>query len=156
MRLHCRREPSIVDFDAYNAVRDYQLPPRAVCERGIRQDTEMPFEKPRMAFRAGRAHSEPVPIGWTGANVPEFPNVLRCEAKPTVIPMQILERVSRHRTKRVLVLNGPKQNVCVNENGNSLWRYHRSGYQFWRSNTTSPRTGCCGKLSSHSSNSFSH
>jgi hypothetical protein len=44
-------------------------------------DVEVPFEKPRVTFRAGRAHSESVLIGWAGANVPEFPDVLRRKAK---------------------------------------------------------------------------
>ncbi len=109
-----------------------------------------------MTFGAGGAHAESVLIGWAGAHIPEFPDVLWREAKPTAIPMQTLQRLPSDGAEWIVALNGAKQNVGVNEYGNALRRYHRSGYQFSRLNVSSLRTGCWGKLSSHSSNSFSH
>jgi hypothetical protein len=156
MRLHRRRKPGIVDFDAEDTVGDNQLPPCAVRGLGVRQDAEIFFEKPRMTVRTRGAHSEAVLIGWAGANVPEFPDVLWRKAETTATPMQTLQRLPRDRAERAVMLNGAKQNVGINEYGNKRRCYHRSGYQFSRFSASSLRTGCWGKLSSHSSNSFSH
>lgn len=131
-----------MDLDAEDTVLSYQLPPRDVCESRVRQDVETSFEELRTTLRARGAHSESVLIGWAGANVPELPNVLRREAKPSALTVQSLQRLPRDGAERVVVLEGAKQNVGVNENGDSLRDYHRSGYQFSRVNACSPRTGC--------------
>lgn len=156
MRLRRGRKPCVVDFDAGDTVRNNQLSARMVRCCGVRHDIEIGFEELRMPFRTGGAHAKAVVIGGASANVPEFPDVLRCKAKTAAIPAQTLQRFPSVWAESIAMLNGPEQNVGINEYGNWLRSYHRSVYQFSRLNASSVRTGLLGKLSSHSSNSFSH
>jgi len=78
------------------------------------------FEELRMALCAGGAHSESVLIGWAGADVPEFPDVLWRKAKLSAIPMQVLGRLPRGRTQWAVALDGVKQYVGVNQYRNPL------------------------------------
>lgn len=108
-RLSC--QPLDSNLHAEDAMRDHELPPCAVCKRGIRQDDqddEVSFDKTSVVLRAGGAHSESVTIGWAGAHVPEFPHVLRRETKRMILSMQILQRFPRNGGKRIVVSNCAK------------------------------------------------
>src|SRR5579884_2166949 len=115
--------------------------------RGIRTPVRV---TPQTVFKtAGFNHSPIPPISiLTGCRMPmELLRIDRFE--PTPVRSHRLRHSARSR-------RSAKQNVGVNENGSSLRGYHRWEYQFSRLSASSPSTECWGKLSSYSSNSFSH
>src|ERR1035438_10141504 len=63
MRFHRRHKIGIVHFRPDHLVCGHQLPPSSVSQCRIRQDLEIPFEKPGMEFSAGDANPESVVIG---------------------------------------------------------------------------------------------
>jgi len=94
-----------------------------------------------MAFRTGNTDPQSVAIRRARAYVPEFAHVLRCNDKQAVLPVQGFKRLPRNGAKWAIVLNCAEQNIGIDENPYPLRRYHRSVYQFSRSNASSCRTG---------------
>jgi hypothetical protein len=96
-------------------VLDHEPPPLMKGLHRIGQDQEHSLEPAGISVSCSHAEPKPVHNRGSCAHIPELSHVLGCDAQDMLLSVECLNRMYRHSTRRVAVLNGSDQNIGVQQ-----------------------------------------
>jgi len=89
---HNSGKSRIVYLNSANAMGNHQLAPNRIHPVAIGQESHSPFDGFDTAIRLEGAKTISIPVIWTGANVPEFSDILQGVIERSALGFQKQER----------------------------------------------------------------